>query len=477
VSAPTQVDLIVETGAMLPMTGTDVVYDALVAVDDGKIVYAGEAAGTDERYTSERVIREPDSVMLPGFVDTHTHVGAHVFGTVCDDENVITSLYRLWFPMEHRLDDEIMYAASRLGLWDAVRSGTTTVANDQYFADATARAVDSLGARALVATEINEFSREQEIEYDAETRSFRITYDRGKAEDLLAQNIELVERWRSHPRVRPVLGPHAPDLLSTEMLVRCAEEAERLDTKMLIHVAQSEAELACVRERDGQPGSIHFLDSIGFLSPRVQAAHMVWLSDEEIDIAAASGMGMSWTPTIMMSCGSYARVDRLVPSGIRMGFGTDCFGMDVLEELRYALYSANYVRGGDGFRMNAYDLVSMATVGGARCLGLDDVGTLEAGKRADLIVLNLRDAQLVPNTSYFETIAYRAKSRDVTHTIVDGQVVYADGRLQLADQDEIFEEGTRAASEWLRRSADVLGATGVLDRFHPRARAAAAARV
>ena len=238
--------------------------------------------------------------------------------------------------------------------------------------------------------------------------------------------------------------------------------------KMLIHVAQSEAEVDCVREQ-GFRGSIQMLSEIGFLSPRVQAAHMVWLSDEEIEIAARSGMGMSWTPTIMMSCNSYARIDDLVRAGVRIGFGTDCFSMDVVEELRYALYSANFVRGTDDFRLNAYDIVSMATIDGARCLGLDDqIGTLEQGKRADIVLFDFKDAQLVPNTNYFESIAYRAKSRDVTHTVIDGRIVYEDGRLQLVDQDEIFEDGTRLAQEWLRRSKDVLAETRVLDRFHER---------
>jgi cytosine/adenosine deaminase-related metal-dependent hydrolase len=195
---------------------------------------------------------------------------------------------------------------------------------------------------------------------------------------------------------------------------------------------------------------------------------MVWLDEEEIEIAAASGMGMSWTPTIMMACQSYAKLDKLLASGLPISFGTDCFSMDVLEELRYALYSANYVLGGNHFRLTSHDLVRRATLGGAECLGLaDEIGTIEEGKKADLVVLSMRDAQLVPNTNYLETIAYRAKSRDVTHTIVDGRVVYADGRLQLVDQDNLFDEARRGAREWVRRSRDVLEATGVSSRIQP----------
>ena len=136
--------------------------------------------------------------------------------------------------------------------------------------------------------------------------------------------------------------------------------------------------------------------------------------------------------------------------------------MDVLEELRYATYSANFVRGEEGFQLLAFDLLRMATIGGARALGLEsEIGTIEQGKRADVIVLNLDDAQLMPNTNYFETIVYRAKSRNLTHTIVDGRIVYADGRLQLADQEDLLADGRQAAAEWLHRSEAMLARTGV----------------
>jgi 5-methylthioadenosine/S-adenosylhomocysteine deaminase len=236
---------------------------------------------------------------------------------------------------------------------------------------------------------------------------------------------------------------------------------------MLIHIAQSQAEIAQVRKK-GYSGSIRYLHEIGFLSPRVQGAHMVWVDQDEIALAARSGMGMSWTPTIMMACHSYAKIDKLVESGITIGFGTDCFSMDVLEEMRYATYSANFVRGEEGFQLKAFDLLRMATAGGAHALGLgDEIGTLEPGKRADLIVLNLDDAQLIPNTNYFETIVYRAKSRNLSHSIVDGRIVYANGRLVLANEKELLTAGREAAAEWLVRSRPVLERTGVTARIQP----------
>ena len=460
-----QVDLVIEVGALLPLTSDEVVYDALVAVNDSRIVYAGPKTDAPSRFQGREVIRNPEGVIMPGLVDTHTHVGAHFWGTLCDDENIITALYELWFPMEAAYDPELTYVACLLGYWDAVKAGVTTLGNDEYFPRATAEAATTIGIRSLVANRINEFALDAPPRYNRGARRFELDYVREKAEASLRENVEFIEEWRGHDLVVPCLGPHAPDLLSTEMLLSCAEAAETYDTKMLIHVAQSEAEVERVREK-GYRGSIHYLNEIGFLSPRVQAAHMVWLDDEEIRIAAESGMGMSWTPTIMMACQSYARIDELMASGIKMGFGTDCFSMDVVEELRYALYSANYVIKANGFRLKAFDLIRQATIGGAECLGLaDQIGTVEEGKRADLVVFDMRDAQLVPNTNYFETIAYRGKSRNVTHTIINGRIVYADGELQLVDEGEVFEEARRASRTWVSRSRGILEETGVVKRI------------
>jgi 5-methylthioadenosine/S-adenosylhomocysteine deaminase len=465
------VDLIVEVDAALPMTDRAVLYDTLIAVDGGRILYIGDRETGRRSYQSSIVIGGPGTVALPGLVNAHTHVGLHFFGTLCDDVNVINSLYDLIFPMEAGFDEELMHAASSLGLWDAVRGGVTTICDHYHFADATARAARRIGVRGLVADKIIEFTLDDPPRYDSGTQRYSIRYKRAEAERRLATNIDFVERWKGDPLITPCLGPHAPDTLSTEMLTECARAADDLDVKMLMHVAQSRAEIAQIASK-GYSGSIYYLSEIGFLSPRVQAAHMVYLDEPEIGIAGASGMGMSFNPVIMMACHSFPKIDRLLASGIRAGMGTDCLSMDQLEDMRYGIYMANYVRGPAGFQMTGYDLLRLATVGGAQCLGLaDEIGTLETGKKADLIVLDLKDGQLVPNTNYFESIAYYAKSRNLAHSVINGRLVYSDGRLQLADQDEIYAEGTKHAHAWLRRNQAILERTGLLERLQSHARA------
>jgi 5-methylthioadenosine/S-adenosylhomocysteine deaminase len=464
---PQPVDLIVRTQAALPMTSETVVYDAMIAIKDGRIAFVGPAEEGELLYSSHERIEEPDSVALPGLVNAHTHLGIHFFGTLCDEGNVINALYDLLFPMEVGFDEELMEAAAALGVWDAARSGVTTVCDHFHFPEATARAMKRIGLRGLVADKIIEFTLAEPPRYDAHSQTYSITYNRPEAERRLAHNLEFIERWRNDSLVVPCLGPHAPDTVSTEILRETAAMAEQLEVKMLMHVAQSAAEISQV-QRKGSAGSVHYLHEIDFLSPRLQAAHMVYLDDEEIHIAADSGMNMSFNPVIMLACHSFPKVDRLRAAGIGMGMGTDCLQMDELEEMRYGIYLANFLCGDDGFRLGAYEVLHMATYGGARCLGLDHlIGSLEPGKRADIVILDLRDGQLVPNTNYFETVAYYAKSRNVSHTIVDGRVVYADGQLKLTSQERIYVDGVRLSREWLRRDHDILERTGLLGRLQP----------
>jgi len=462
-----EVDLVVEATAMLPMTGPDVVYDALIAVRDGRIVWAGPRADAPHLRSGRR-ISVPDSVVMPGLVNAHTHVGSLFFGTLADEANLINSLYDLFFPMEVHFDAEMMHAAASVGFWDAVRSGVTCVCDHYHYPEATAQAATEIGVRGLIADKIIEFKLDAPPLYNRTSQTYSVEFDRKEAERRLAANVDFVERWRNHDLVTPVLGPHAPDTLSTEMLRTTARAAEELGgVKMLMHVAQSRAEVAQIR-RLGYEGSIRYLEEIGFLSPLLQAAHMVYLSEEEIAIAGRSGMGMSYNPVVLLACHAFPQVDKLISSGIRMGMGTDCLSFDQLDQMRYAIYLANYLREDSGFQLSAFDLLRMATIGGAEALGLDrEIGTIEVGKRADLVVISMRDGQLVTNTNYFESIAYYAKSRNVTHTIVNGRIVYADGQLQLAGQDAIFDNAERLARRWVGLNREFLDQRGIGTRIQP----------
>jgi 5-methylthioadenosine/S-adenosylhomocysteine deaminase len=455
------VDLIVKADRMITMTTDGVVDAAAVAVRDGEIVFAGSAAGCAP-LRAERVIEAGDAVLLPGLVNAHTHVGDHIYGTMVDESDVSESLYEVIFPLAGKLDEDLLHAADRVGMWDAIRCGVTTVCDQNMHAEATARAATDVGIRAVVAEKIVEYRMDSTPSFDRESRTFTMNWDRAEAERLLALGVEFAERWRDHPLVTPAIGPLAADHLSTDMLRECARAADSLGVKLVPHIAQTEAEGAELRRR-GYEGSIRYLDAIGFLSPAVHAAHMVFVDDEEIAIAAERGISMSFNPLSMLSCRCFPPIQRELAAGIRSGFGTDAFSMDMLADMRPAIYVANLL--GDA-PLSAHDLLRMATVEGARAVGLGDrVGTIEPGKRADLVVLDLHDPRLIQVSNVVESVVYYASGRNVTHTIVDGKVVYEGGEAALFDEREVLDAGRDGAAEWLRRSRPLIGGSALAKRI------------
>ena len=446
-------DLLILSDLMVPMTSAEVVHDAAVGVRDGEIVYAGPSADVPTT-DAKRTIAAPHSVVIPGLVNAHTHLSDHAFGTMIDEADISESLYEVLFPMAGAMDRELIYPPTLIGMWDALRCGVTTTCDLNMHADAAAEAAVALGMRAVVCEKIVEYTMDTTPLFDPETRTFSMRWNRDEAERLLAAGVDFAERWADHPLVTPAIGPLAADHLSTEMLVECARAAEALDVKLLPHIAQTTAEIDAIKRR-GYEGTIHYLDAIGFLSPRVLGAHMVFLSDEEIAIAAERGVSMAFNPMSMLACRCFPPLAKEIAAGIRIGFGTDAFSMDMLADMRPAIYVANLF-GGAG-TLGAHKVLRMATIGAAEAIGLDhSIGTIEVGKRADLTLIDLDAPQLVPVTNVIETIVYYATGRDVTHTIVDGTVVYEDGRLTQADQDVILADGKAAAGEWLRRNRGVI---------------------
>jgi 5-methylthioadenosine/S-adenosylhomocysteine deaminase len=462
------VDLMVRADRMVPMSEEGVVDDAAVCVRGGEIVYAGPAAGCAS-LRAERVIQAGDAVLIPGLVNAHTHVGDHIYGTLVDEADVSESLYEVIFPLAGKLDHELLHAVARVGMWDAIRCGVTTVCDQNMYAEATAQAATEVGIRAVVAEKVVEYRMDSTPSFDRESRTFTMTWDRGEAERLLALGLEFAERWRGHPLVSPAIGPLAADHLSADMLLECARAADSLGIKLVPHIAQTEAEGAEMRRR-GYEGSIRYLDAIGFLSPAVHAAHMVFLDDEEIAIAADGGISMSFNPLSMLSCRCFPPIQRELAAGIRSGFGTDAFSMDMLADMRAGIYVANLLGDPHAAPLGAHDLLRMATVEGAQAVGLGDrVGTIEPGKRADLVVLDLRDPRLMQVTNVVESVVYYGSGRNVTHTIVDGKVVYERGEPALFDEDEMLDAGRHSAAEWLRRGRPLIDGSALADRVDQRA--------
>jgi 5-methylthioadenosine/S-adenosylhomocysteine deaminase len=326
--------------------------------------------------------------------------------------------------------------------------------------------VHRIGLRALIADKVIEFRLENPPRLRRGASRYSIDYDRKEAERRLDRNVRFIERWRGDALVTPCLGPHAPDTLTTDILIECGRLAESLNVKLLMHVAQSIQELNQVESKSqGCSGSVRYLDRLGLLSPRLHAAHCVLIDDDELNAMETSGMSVAFCPVILTGCGMFPPVGAFLQKGIPLSFGTDCFSMNALDQMRYALYATNFTRGGSDPPLSAERLLRMATCEAAECVGLSDtVGTLEVGKRADILVLDFKDASVLASVNYAEAVAYYATSRNVASTIVDGRLVYHAGRLCLVGEDELYRDAKAAWQGWIGRNRPLLERSGLIRR-------------
>ena len=436
-------DLLIAGGTVLTMAGPNVVNGA-VAVLDGAIVAVGPADSVAATWPARETIDATGSAILPGFVNAHTHAPMTLLRGIADDRALMEWLEGYIFPAEAQfVDTTFVQWGTRLAAAEMIRSGTTTFADMYYFEAEIARATRAAGMRAVLGQTLIDFPVP-----DAATWG-----------DAVARTRAFIEAWRGDALVTPALAPHAPYTVSAEHLREVRRLADELGAPILIHVSETEEELRRVSERSGglTPGA--YLASIGFLGPDVTAAHGVWLTAEEARLFASEDVGVVHNPeSNMMLASGVAPVPMLLEAGVDVGLGTDGpagsnNNLDMIGEMASAARLQKVSRM-DPEALGARAVLEMATLGGARALDLDDrIGTLEVGKRADVIVVDLSAPHLQPVYSVESAIVYAASGADVLTTVVDGRVLMLDRTLLTLDERGVL----RRAEEYRERIAAALG--------------------
>ncbi|HYH96677.1 amidohydrolase [Hyalangium sp.] len=425
-----RVDLIIEHGTVIPMVGPNL-SDGAVAVRDGAIVAVGPTAQIASAYTAADRIDARGMAVLPGFVNTHTHVPMTLFRGIADDRDLMDWLQQFIFPAEkNNVDREFVKWGTRLAAAEMIASGTTTFADMYYFEADIARETRTAGLRAVLGETLIDFPAP-----DNKTWDEAIAYSRAFAAE-----------FKNDPLITAALAPHAPYTVSADHLKQVRSTATELGAPILIHVAETEDELRQVAERSGGMTPVAYLDSLGFLGPDVVAAHSVWLKDSEVQTLASRRAGVAHCPeSNMMLSSGVAQVPELLRAGVNVGLGTDGpagsnNNLDMIEEMASAARLQKVTRK-DPKALSARQVLEMATIGGARVLRLDQkIGTLEPGKRADIIVINLAEPKTQPVYSVESAVVYAANGSDVMHTIVDGKVLMRDRRLLTLDTAEIARQ-------------------------------------
>lgn len=430
------VDLLVAGGTLVTMNAArEVIADGAVAIDGGRIVEVGPAAELADRYAADRTLRaDPYDIVLPGLVNGHNHAAMTLLRGVADDLQLMDWLDNYIFPAESALvDPEFVRTGTALAALEMIRGGTTTFVDMYYFEDDVAAVVRDAGLRAVLG----------------QTLLDQPTPDAATIDDGLAYTEAFLRNWADEPRITPAVAPHAPYTVAPESLRRAAELARRHGALLLIHLAETRDELEMIESTYG--GSpVQHLDRIGFLGPDVVGAHAIWIDGADIATLAARGVGVVHNPESNMKLASGTMpIAALRDGGVAVGLGTDGAASNNDLDMFGAMLTAALLHkliGEDPTAMPATQAVALATIEGARVLGMEgQIGSLEAGKRADLIVVDGSRANLVPRYDVYSHLTYAARAGDVESTVVDGRVLYAEETFETLDRAAVVAAARQAA--------------------------------
>lgn len=384
----------------------------------------------------DKIIDANEKILLPGLINTHTHLSMTLFRGLADDLSLDSWLNDHIWPMEANLNGDYCYIGALLGAVELIKSGTTTFSDMYFYMEDVARAVDEAGIRAVLSYGMIDFGNAE------------------KRENEIKENLTLFENCNgmADGRIKVFFGPHSPYTASEELLIRVRELADEYNMGIHIHVSETQKEINDISEEKGlRP--FEYLDKIGFLGPDVVAAHCVWLSDNEIDIIKKNNVKVSHNPCSNMKLASgIAPVSKLIENDICVSIGTDGASsnnnLDLIEELKTASLLQK-VSTLDPKVLNSDEAIEMGTIKGAEALGLDSqIGSIEVGKKADIILIDTNCANMVPDSSSpSSNIIYSANGSNVDTTICNGKILMENKKLTVLDEQEVYDKARQAIKE------------------------------
>lgn len=397
-----------------------------VAVRAGQIAAVGSSAQMVEQFPLWPRYDLQGRVLMPGLVNCHTHLPMSLFRGLADDKELMDWLNNYIFPAEAAtLNEDFVRTGTALSLWEMLRGGTTTVVDMYMFERVVAKECARIGMRGIFAQAMIDFPTP---EYQTWEQSLEGTR-------------QFINDWKGHPLIIGAVGPHAPYTVSPEHLQECHRLAEELDAPLVIHLCETRSEVELIRERHGRTPVDH-LDHLGCLSKRLVTAHMVWPQEGEIGKLAQHGVGVGHCPqsNAKLACG-IAPVVKMLQAGVHVGLGTDGCASNNDLDMWQEMQTANLLQKlscNSSTVMTARDTLHMATLGGARAAHLDHlVGSIEVGKRADLIVVRLDSPHQTPVFDPISQLCYTTKSSDVTQVYIEGELVMSDGNVPAIDEAEL----------------------------------------
>ena len=431
-------DMLVVGGTVLTMEpNTEPIKNGAVAVTDGRIAAVGPAEELLELSPSGAVLNAGNSIILPGLVNTHSHLAMTLLRGIADDIPLKEWLEQHIWPVESEyMNRETVRLGTELATAELLLGGVTTTADMYFFGDEVSAVLAEAGMRGVVAESLIDIS----------------TPRCATPEEMLEKQRELLEAYSNHPLITPSVAAHSPYSVSAANLVKEAELAEEYEVSMQIHLSETTWE---VEKLLGEKGvsPVAYLADLGFLSERTVAAHCVHVSSEDIELLAEFEVGVSHNPVSNLKLASgVSPVPAMVAQGVKVSLGTDGAAsnntLDLLRDMQLAALLHKGITG-DPTVLPARTMLEMVTINGARVLGLENIGTLAEGREADLICVAVDGPHTAPMYDPFSHLVFAARSSDVRHVMIRGQVVVRNHELQTMDRERI-EAQAREFSENVR---------------------------
>jgi 5-methylthioadenosine/S-adenosylhomocysteine deaminase len=435
-------DILVHNGTILTMDSQNkIIHNGMVAISGSTISYIGK--GEKDSIKAKKDLDTHGGLILPGLINSHTHAAMSLFRGLADDLPLMEWLHNYIFPVEGKMDADFVRVGTLLACAEMILSGTTTFCDMYLFEEEVARAAKETGMRSVVG----------EVIYDFPSPNY------GTLEKGFIYTEALIERWEKDPLINIAVEPHSLFTCGEELLRKANDLALKKGVPLILHLAETKEEVNEIEKRFRKRPVQHLKD-LGLLGSHLIVDHCVHINKSEIELLAENNVCIVHNPESNMKLASgVAPVPDMKAKGITVGLGTDgCASnnnLDLFGEMDMAakLHKVNNL---DPTVMNAQTLVEMATIDGAKVLGLEKItGSLEVGKRADLIVIDTNKPHLVPMYNPYSHLVYAASGHDVTHSIIDGNIVMEDRRLLTLDVEYIIErskEKSHKVKEWVKRS-------------------------
>src|SRR5438309_2059379 len=437
-------DLIVTGGTVVTMDGARDIYDeGIIVVKGDTIVAVGPRRELEGKYLASETVNAKGGLVLPGFINGHTHVPMTLFRGIHDDVALNDWLYKYIFPAEKRnVNEEFVRWGTRLAAAEQIRGGVTTFADMYYFEDAVAEETKAAGMRGLLG--------ETFIDFPAP--------DNKSEAEALSYTEKFLKKWQGDPLIHAAAAPHAIYTCSRKTLQDAATLARKYHAPILIHTGEMKKEWDDSQKQNGM-SPVQYLDKIGVLGPDVVSAHCIYVDEADRKTLAQRQVGCVHNPSSnMMLASGVSPVVEMRAEGVSVGLGTDGPAgsnndLDLMEEMDLAAKLVKITKM-NPLALNAKAVVEMATIDGAKALHMEkEIGSLEAGKKADLVVIGLDEPNAVPMYDAYAQLAYALKASDVETVIIGGRVVMRNRKLLTVDEAAAIAK----AREYQKRVAASLG--------------------